>query len=466
MGQSPPNVVWISLESIKANRTSPGGYERETTPALASIADSPKSVWLPNCISQARWTPASSASMLTGTYLTTHRVGFDGDDVHRVPDSLSTVSELLGREGYRTGCVSSNSYLSSATGLDRGFDRFCRPGKYDAIKNPGTVLRYLSRPRRYRGLSMGGKRLTLTYDLVTDTARQWIDDFAGTDPFFLYLHYNTSHHPYRPPHSYLEDHLEETDLAPAEAIEVAREVTDNMWAVMAEGCSLSERQRTALRATYDASVAYVDEMVGELFDYVSERAGENTVFVITGDHGELFGEGGVLGHNLVLRDGVTRVPMVVHGLEELAADSDDVVQHIDVTRTVLAAAGADTAQCQGVDLRTETPRAAISQRGPRPSDVDRLLEHNPSFDDSRFHRSAIDAVRTDRFKYLEWEDGAALYRLPDETTDVAAEYPDVRDRLADHLAERRATIDRDPADRERAEFTDGMREQLRDMGYI
>jgi uncharacterized sulfatase len=195
-------------------------------------------------------------------------------------------------------------------------------------------------------------------------------------------------------------------------------------------------------------------------------APENTVVVVTGDHGELFGERGILGHNLVLHDGVTRVPMVIHGLEDLAPGPDDVVQHIDVTRTVLAAAGADTTQCQGVDLRTETPRAAISQRGPRPADIDRLLEHNPSFDDSRLHRSAVDAVRTHQFKYVEWDDGATLYRPPDETTDVAREYPEVHARLADHLAERRPAIERDPAGREEAEFTDAMRDQLRDMGYI
>lgn len=466
MGQSPPNIVWISLESVRADHTAVEGYDRETTPALERIADSPGGVSMSNCFSQGRWTPAVSASMLTGTYLTTHRVGFESEDVHRVPEDLETVPELLRRQGYQTGCISSNSYLTSATGLDRGFDRFLWPDKYDALKNPGTVLRYLLRPGRYRGLPMGGKRLTLTYDLVTDVARQWLDDFVGVDPFFFYIHYNTAHHPYRPPHSYLREFLADTDLTPAEAIEIAGEVTENMWVVMADGCSLTERERTALHATYDASIAYADEMVGELFDHLSDEAFENTVFVVTGDHGELFGERGVLGHNLVLHDGVTNVPMVIHGLDDLTPDRDDVIQHIDVMRTVAEMAGADTSQFQGVDLRTETPEMAISQRGPRPSDIDRLLEHNPSFDERQFSRSAIDAVHTAEFKYVESGTDQSLYRLPDETTDVGAEFPAVRDRLAARLEERRATIDQDPSDRTDAEFTDAMREQLENMGYI
>lgn len=467
MSQSMPNIVWLTLESVRADHTALGDYGRETTPNLDRIASDPDGVGFPNCFAHARWTPASSASMLTGTHLTTHGVGLDSDDVHRVPENLATVPELLGREGYRTGCVSSNSYLTSATGLDRGFDRFLWPDRYDALRNPGTVLRFLLNYERHWNLPMGAKRLNLTYDIVTDTAKRWLDEFrSARDPFFLYVHYNTSHHPYRPPHSYLAELLADTDLTPAEAIETARNVTENMWEVMAEGCRLTETERTALQASYDASIAYVDDMVGDLFDHVRDGGFEDTVVVVTGDHGELFGEQGVLGHNLVLDDGVLNVPMIVHGFDDLDAEPDTLVQHIDVMETLVAAAGGDTSQFQGVDLRGERREFTLSQRGPRGSDIDRLRELNPDFDDGRFHRSLLHALRTPEYKYVESEERAELHRLPDETVDVSAEHPEVRDRLATALAERREEVEREAAGREAAEFTDAMRDQLRDMGYL
>lgn len=467
MAPSRPNIVWLTLESVRSDHTALLDYERPTTPNLSRIARSDRSSAFPHCFAHARWTPASSASILTGTHLTTHRVGFESGDVRQLPADLATVPELLRHRGYRTGGISSNSYVSSATGLDRGFDRFLWPDRYDALRNLGTVVRFILDRDRYRHSSMDAKRLNLTYDLATDVAKRWLDEFrAAGDPFFLYVHFNTSHHPYRPPHSRLEPFLEAGGLSPEEAIETAASVTENMWSLMARGCPLTTRQRAALHATYDATIAHVDELVGTVFDHLGPDRLDDTVFVVTADHGELFGEQGVLGHNLLLHDGVLNVPMVVHGLDDLVAGEADIVQHIDVMQTILGSAGADSSQFQGVDLREERREAAIAQRGPRGGDLDRLSELDPTFDEGRFHRPLVHAVRSSRFKYLESDDRVELFELPDEGMDVSDHYPRVRDHLSTILSGRRPTIERSLDGRERAEFTDSMREQLRHMGYI
>lgn len=462
-----PNVVWITLESVRADHTTMDGYRRETTPNVQRLADESEGVWFPRCFSHARWTPASTASILTGTALTTHGVGLDGDDVRQVPADLATAPELFAERGYRTACVSSNGYVSSATGLDRGFDRFLWPSKRDLPRNAGSVLKYLVNYDRHRKLDFRSKRRNLSFAVMTGVAKRWLGSFAGGDePFFMYLHYNNPHHPYTPPHPMLEEFVGDLDMTAQEAIEYARDVSENMWAVMADGCSFEPNERAALDATYDAEIVHVDEMVGAVVEHARSLDLADTVFVITADHGELFGECGVFGHNLVLHDGLLRVPLVIHGLDGVRDRADGLVQHADVMETLLGRVGADTSQFQGVQLDDGPREYAISQRGPRPGDIETLLEHNPSFDPDRYHAAMLHAIHSDAFKYQHSADRTELFELPDEETDVQDEHPSVAERMDRELQHQLATIDSAGRRGEGAAFTEAMERQLEDLGYL
>lgn len=443
-----------------------GGYDRETTPTLQRLSAREDAHWFGNCFAHARWTPASTASILTGTSLSTHGVGLESGDVRRIPETLRTVPELLGAEGYRTGCVSTNGYLSRATGIDRGFDRFLWPSKRDVPRNLGSVVRYATAVRNHWRLPLDAKRRNLTFRLAADTAMNWLDDFArSSDPFFLYMHCNNPHHPYSPPHPYLEEYLSDVDLTPSEAIEIAGRVSENLWELMADGCPLTDTEWEALRATYDAEIVNADRLVGEVLDHLDSIDAGNTVVVVTGDHGELFGENGLLGHNLSLHDGLLHVPMVVRGLDGVADRTDGLVQHIDVMQTALERMGAPTEGFQGVDLVEESREYAFAQRGPRADDVERLRSLNPDYETDRLHVSTLHAIRSLEYKYLKSDDRSELFSLPDETTDVRDAHPDVAARMDERLEEWLRTVD-DGVRGERAEFTDAMEEQLRQLGYL
>jgi arylsulfatase A-like enzyme len=466
-----PNVVWISLESVRADHTSLGGYHRDTTPNLRRIVEA-GGVHLPHAFATARWTPAVSASVLTGTYLSTHRVGWaDTRDVQRVPDGLRTLPERLSERGYRTALFSSNPYVSPATGLDRGFDRVHRPPtKADLRSAAGarTALRYARTfTREGAGLSRDLRRhKDCVFPLYqVETLKTWLREFErdGDVPYFLYTHMNSSHHPYNPPLTLLDEFLAGSELSPAEAIERAKAITSDIWGVVADGCVLSPLDREALFAVYDAEIALADRYVGELFD-LAVASDRPTVVVVAGDHGELFGEQGMLGHNLTLHDGLVHVPLVVYGVDGVEAAAGDLVQPIDVTRTLLAALDAGVDGCQGVDLRDGGREYALLQRGPRRRDVESIRERNPDFD-RPYHLEGIDAVRSREWKYCRSADRVALYRLPDEETDVAAAHPDV-------VAELDAAVDAVIPDErfddgtESAAFSAGMRRQLADLGYL
>lgn len=457
-----PNIVWITLDSVRQDRTTMGGHERDTTPRLQALADSSDGATSDECIAHSIWTLPSSASILTGTYPTHHTVGIDGS---RLPDTVRTVPELFGDVGYRTACLSGNSYLSSATGLDRGFDRFQWLSSSTLLRAAGplTLARYLLNVRRHSaGLTLDADRHSTPF-LMNEIAKRWFRDFYREDePFFFYLHYNEPHRPYYPPLPYLDRFTEDRPTSGREAAEVAVDVHENFVERVADGCDLSETEWASLLAMYDAEVAYTDEMVGRLVEFARSFDGE-TVFVITADHGELLGEYGLLAHRFVLHDAVINVPLVVHG-GEFDLEPDGLVQHVDVVQTLLARAGGDTAQLQGVDLDEDAREFAVAQRDP--AEFDEFLEYNPDFDTSRFHESVLTALRTRQYKYQRSDDGTDLFELPDEETDVSDEQPDVCDDLDERLEMWLETDGRPVGASGQAEFTDAMRRQLSDLGYL
>lgn len=459
-----PNVVWVTVDSVRADHTTLGGYGRETTPELERIAGDADGQAFDACISHGIWTLASSASILTGTYPSHNTVGMDGSTV---PDSLRTVAERLREVGYRTACLSRNSHVSEATGLARGFDRFewLAASTLLSAAGPRTLAKYLLNIRKHSiGLSPDTAKHATPY-LMNDVAKRWLRDLesGGDDPFFFYLHYNEPHRPYVPPRPYLDAFTDDIEASPSEAVEVAMDIHYSLSERVANGLDLSRFEREAMVAMYDAEIAYTDAMVGRLFDHVRSLDVGPTVFVVTADHGELLGEHGLLAHKLVLDDALVNVPLVVHGAD-LDAERTDLVQHADLMGTLVSRVGGDTDGMQGVDLDAGSREFAVSQRAP--DDFSEFTDINPAFDTSRFHGPLLTALRTREYKYQRSDDGADLFALPDECTDVGEEYPEVAARLDgwldEWLDEYGAPLD-EAAD---AAFTDAMRRQLADLGYI
>jgi uncharacterized sulfatase len=463
-----PNVVWLTLESTRADHTSVCGYDRATTPHLERIADAPDGDSYGNCFAHGVWTLPSSASLLTGTCPSHHTVGMGGE---ALPEGVRTVPERFRELGYRTACLSTNPHLSEASGLDRGFDRMewlTRSTLFD-VAGPWTLLKYAANVRRHSaGLTTDTAKHSTGY-VVTDVLERWTSELAaGDEPYFLYGHYGDPHHAYYPPGAYQDRFADGIELSVEEALDLAERHHEDLNELIAEGCPFTDAEWEALLAMYDAEIAYTDALVGRLFDHVRSLPGE-TVVVITADHGELFGEGGMLAHKVVVDDAVTNVPMVVHGLEALTGYEGDLLQHADVAETLLAALGGDTAGIQGIDVRREERDHCILQRGAERyrRNVEQFRELDATFDADGYLDGDLSAIRTTEFRYERGADGEALLALPDEETDVSAEHPEVADRLRSRLVDWLETEGRSVAEgRTEGEFTDEMRDQLADLGYI
>lgn len=467
-GTDHPNIVWISLESVRHDHTSLSGYRRDTTPSLQRLADDPRGNSFEQCITHGKWTGTSTASILTGTTPPTH--GIYGGSDRTLSTDISTVPELLSDAGYTTIGLSPNPNTGPAHGLNRGFDtyKWLHPSNLREV-GLRTTLKYLLNTRQHGTVTRDVQSIKWAFPMNDLSKRLVGPRRSDSDPFFLYLHYNDSHHPYLPPNSFLNRFLSDSAVDTAAALELSQSTFDDIHRQLADGCPLTDEEWDALIALYDAEIAYVDHCLGRLIEAIRERTTSETIFVITGDHGDLFGEHDLIGHKFRLDDALTHVPMVTHGLAGVSHQQTNVVQHIDVMKTVLATAGVSDDQLEGVDLREDTREYAIVQRSGTNArkNLEKIREYNPDYANGAVWPGTTTAFRSDAFKYLHSPEETALYALPDEQTDVSDAHPTVAASFADYATDWLATHSADEtATDETRELDPAMRDHLSDMGYL
>jgi arylsulfatase len=276
------SLVLIVLDTVRADHLSFFGHARETTPRIDAFAREHARAYL-NARSTCSETVPSHASLFAGLQPKPAQMlynrGAEGY-LGRVP-----LAERLRAAGYRTGAVLSNGMLTHVRGLDRGFERYDdQPGSY--------VGKYLALGQLWgSSLLLGHKPYRLGHR-ITDRALAWIDSLRPGEPFFLVLNYMDAHGPYIPAPPY--DHAFE-DRRPRDPLE-----NDAL------------RERDLFPLLYDRELRYLDKQVGRLFDGLVARGRfEDSVVILTSDHGEAFGEHGFWVHGWMLYDELIHVPLFV-----------------------------------------------------------------------------------------------------------------------------------------------------------
>lgn len=426
-------------------------------------------------IAHAKHTPKSVASILTGKYPAEHRVNYESNTLD---EPIPTVTEAFRAEGYETVCVSNNGWVSSETGLDRGFEdcTLLPKSPKDIIQLFGIreTAKFLVNIRkhsagfqrdmgRHSGAYLMSKIVSDKLDALTDRS----------DPFFLYVHFNEPHRAYYPPLSWFDTYADQFEMSTHHAGEFSMDVHHNLTERVAEGCPFTDDQWKALKTLYDTEIRYTDMFIGELFQQIQNQF-DDTVVIVSSDHGEHFGERGALAHRYVLDDALLRVPLVVTGLDVESTAAP--VQHSDVMRTVLEMAGADAEFVDGLDLRKETREFAVSQDNE--SAQDGLLERNPDFDLDRFFPNVDDtlpertALRTKTHRYVRGADGTeVLFEIPHEAEgdDIADTRPDLRRNLGarlDSWFENHRSARLGQNNTTNGDLTGEAKDRLKQMGYL
>lgn len=297
-----PNVLLIVLDTVRAKNLSLYGYNRPTTPALERLAKT--GVLFEQAFSTAPWTLPAHASMFTGRF-----PGELSTNWSTALDTLyPTLAEVFSAHGYLTaGFVANTWYCSYETGLSRGFMHY-----EDYVLASEHVILHSSLGRFLSG-SPKIRRLLGYYDIVgRKSAAQINRNFLAwlsqreQRPFFAFLNYFDAHDPYLPPPPY-DEKFGPQNLRKKSLIRYKDH----------GGAWLMKRQFTqdALQQeldAYDGAIAYLDSHVGSLVAALQHRnLLDNTLIIITSDHGEQFGEHGLFDHANSLYMPLLHVPLLM-----------------------------------------------------------------------------------------------------------------------------------------------------------
>lgn len=329
-----PNILLIGVDTLRADRLSCYGYSQQTSPHIDALAAD--GVLYRNALAQSSWTRPSFATILTSLYPSSHTAIGKAD---RLPQGALTLAEVLQAAGYRTAGLVDNINIAPLFGFDQGFDSYTylEPDLPLGASDVSSELALYQAVRRAYYMVAGGKVVVQEYyqdaATVTAAAKAWLAAHPD-ERFFLFLHYMDPHDPYM-------EH-------PYSGVGYARASDQNPDPSLAATFS----------ALYDGEVRYVDTYLGELWAFLQE-AGlyENTLIVLTGDHGEEFQEHGGWWHGQTLYEEQLRVPLIVKypGGARAGTVVEEYARTLDVAPTVVDAVGlAVPTTWQGRSLWSDT----------------------------------------------------------------------------------------------------------------
>ncbi len=291
-----PNVIVIVVDTLRADHLSSYGYERDTSPFMDSLAA--QGVRFENAISPSSWTQPSHASMLTGRYTYEHQA-----ETTPLDDTFPTIGEVMQANGYRTGGFSANTlFFTRRQGHGRGFLHFednyqSAPDAFFNSSLYGFIFDFygLRKALNYEGVP--------TRVLASDINRSVLDwiDRDSDRPFFVFMNYFDVHDPYTPPEPYRSKYASTPN--PGGLI--------NGFVERYSPSLTPEQIQTEIEA-YDGSISYVDDEIKNLFDELEARGLlDDTIVIVTSDHGESLGEHGLLQHSASLYLDEIHVPLIV-----------------------------------------------------------------------------------------------------------------------------------------------------------
>lgn len=431
-----PDVVLISLDTLRYDRTSSEDYPVPTTPRLTRLSED--SAVFRAAFAAAAYTLPSHATILSGRLPDAHGVTAPGSRYDITDDALLAVG--FRTAGYATAGFTAGGYVRPEFGLARGFEiyRLDDPGRPEWREGDGPFRSIEN--ESLRGLS---KFLHDEHDA----------------PVFLFVHTYAAHDYWAPKELFATlgpEHAIVADANDAAQVSVLRD------SAKTEAVDLATQRR--IRHLYDGAARLADETLARVLD-ILEADGrlENAILVVVSDHGEELFERGRIGHGFSVHDEMLHVPLIVHGPGVVAEHHDDVVSLADIAPTLRAWAGIAEPP-GGVDGRS---LLNLLRGGTTPSDpaYARILGDGDG---------AERALRGEHHKLRVIGDPYRPHKLvlhdlredPSESTDRSLELPAIRSAMLQALQRRyREQIERPRTPLESSMSAETIR-QLRELGYL
>ena len=424
-----PNVLLISLDTLRADHLSCYGYHRQTSPFLDELAS--RGVRFANAFINTLATPPSHATILSSQYQESHRVDLLPVPTpmrESVPKGLVMLQEILRGEDYITLAVTGGGLMAAQFGFNRGFTKYDDTGG-GIESETRSLLNLIRQHQQYE------------------------------KPILAFLHTYEIHYPYAPPLNYQQ--LFGDFKIPFDG--------EKFRQVRADSSVLSQKELDALTGLYDGEIRYTDDTLRSMFGEL-EALGflDNCLVVITSDHGEEFGEHGHLDHLGLLYDELLHIPLILVGDSAPRGKVDErLVSTVDVLPTILGHVRIEVQHSlEGRDLLTSVDEQSTTDEAVF-----------VQFRDVRF------GIRTPRWKLIRnltpyapagspaetFTPATELYDLstdPHEQKNVAEESTDVAKALEKRLWEWKDKFSGAAGEVNKVQLSEQQLEKLRSLGYL
>jgi arylsulfatase A-like enzyme len=383
-----------------------------------------------------------------------------------------TMAEMLSLKGYATSAILPDAHLSKARGFHRGFSDFV-----EIFRIPYVKLERHSATSLVRNLILG--RDGRAYH-SSRLLKHWLHKQIRRNdaPFFAFVNYKTAHNSYRSPIPF-RGRFRISPVDGQDSRKLRYYANGGAYPYMAGGLDMTERDMEVVQSWYDGAIAYLDHCIQDLMQFLKElKVWDDTLLIITADHGENFGDHGLGYHLFCLYDSLLHVPLLMSypRLGQLRRRIDSLVSLTDVLPTVLDLIGCDLRDYPGIQghsllrLNGNEDRSHIFAEFGRPQYMlKRLAARYPQQNFSRFDRG-LRCIRTREFKLILGSDGSEeLYHLlsdPGEISNVIDTYPEEADILRRALESQLASSKHETRAAPSREDDLAIVKNLEDLGYF
>ena len=460
-----PNILLITMDTVRADHTSVYGYQRDTTPNLRALMR--EATVYTRAIAVSDFTLPTHAALFTGLYpnwsgalaVLDPRPGHLAESLR--PDAV-TLAEILRARGYRTAEVAANvGFLGQWTGLTRGFSvaDLRRPVTLSTAERP-FYLRAAAQKVLRPILNTGPlERPSMTAWDVNTSAVSLLEEMKATAaPFFLFLNYLDAHTPYVPGPPFDKRYPGfDPSMNPGGFHDLKLQVGFGKRRLL-------PHERAHLLAQYDGGIAEEDAAIGALLKRLREMGlYDNTLIVITSDHGDTFGEHGLMDHFLgFVYQELVHIPMLIkYPGQSTPHRSDDLVSQVDVLPTVLESLGVKPhAGLQGRSLLqpAPSPGPVVFSQGTRSGNVG---VGNPRYAGLRR------AIFSGSLKLIHWTSGSPeLYDVASDPAEENNLYQSDNPRAAELAQRLRGWVAAMPPRKAPTKLNPSTLDLLKSLGYV
>lgn len=337
LSDNPPNILLISMDTVRADGLSCYSPTTGKTPFIDSIAS--RGVIFEDARSPTCWTLPGHASMFTSLYPSAHGATWEYTYLKK---SYVTLAEILKTAGYKTACFSSNVWVSPFTDVTQGFDYFYMNDlsslKRRTEERPQLMCEVLwlplSRRLENRGMINNPESSKMhRARKINGAVKQWIEDPKnGGAPSFIFINYMEAHNPYTPPKGFQPDAPKNVNRLKVNLI------NGNPFLAMSGKLSMTAGELGYFKSLYYASIEFEDTIIKDVYSILDNKGFmKNAIVIITADHGEYLGEHDQFYHLFGVHEPVIRVPFILYapGRAPEGVRFSGMAQTVDIPPTVL-----------------------------------------------------------------------------------------------------------------------------------